>query len=105
MVRKSLSMEVSPAQQVKREFQCEIKFRCPEDCGAWIVRVRALALHYASVNKENRIFFCTICEVFFRRYIDFGKHSEYHHGTVKWVSQHYTTCVYREGVDTSKRMK
>ena len=46
-------MEVSAAQQVKREFQCEIKFRCPEDCGAWIVRARALALHYASVHTEN----------------------------------------------------
>ena len=93
-------MIVSIAQQVKREFQCEKKFRCPEDCGAWIVRARALALHYASVHKENRKFCCTKCEVFFSRYIDFGKHYEYHHDTPKWESQHYTTRVYREGVDS-----
>ena len=93
-------MDVTPAQQVKRETQCEKKFSCPSKCGALIVRARALAQHYTSVHKENRRFFCTICEVFFPRYIDFGKHSEYHHRTVMWESQHYTTRVYREGVDS-----
>ena len=38
-------MDVTPAQQVKREFQCEKKFICPESCGTLIVRARALALH------------------------------------------------------------
>ena len=100
MVRRSLNDLVTEAQQVKRETQCEKKFSCPSNCGALIVRARALAQHYTSVHKENRKYFCTICEVFFLRYIDFGKHSEYHHRTVMWESQHYTTRVYREGIDT-----
>ena len=47
-------MDVTPAQQVKREFKCEKKFRCPENCGALIDRARALALHYTYVHKENK---------------------------------------------------
>ena len=85
---------------MKRETQCEKKFSCPSNCGALIVRARALTQHYTSVHKENRKYFCTICEVFFLRYIDFGKHSESHHWTIMWESQHYTTRVYREGIDT-----
>ena len=73
MVRKSINMKVSPEQEVKRKFKCETKFRCPEGCNAWIVRARALSVHYASVHKEDRGFYCITCEVFFSRYVDFGK--------------------------------
>ena len=73
---------------------------CQEGCGAWIVRARALSVHYASVHKEDRRFYCITCEVFFSRYVDFGKHSKYLHEIPMWESEHYTTRVYNEGVDS-----
>ena len=72
--------------------------QCPlEKCGKTISRPRDLLLHISATHRENHMWYCIVCEVFFPRVSDLVRHDFYVHSLPKWSdSSHFTTAKFEK---------